>query len=154
MKKAKKIDSKTKNKAIAEYQSSGNASAVARKYGIARSTLLTWLSLLNDIPTDTPEATQAVVKAIETTSAAAVRSIEQAAATRQEFFAQHYAGLSDAFSHTLKAITDRVKDKPDTIPTRDLAAIFTALTNFAKEFTPVEEQGTTTINLLQQTVNN
>ena len=154
MAKAKKIDDKTKKKAIAEYRETGNASAIARKYGVARSTFLAWLPVVSHkIDTDSHVTTQAVVKAIEKTSDAAVRSIEQATATRQEFFAQHYAGLSDALSHTLKAITDRVKDKPDTIPTRDLAAIFTALTNFAKEFTPVEEQGTTTINLLQQTVN-
>lgn len=149
----KPLTDEEKMLAVQEYKTNGNASAIARKYGVARTTFLAWLPLFSDTPVSNDIVTQATVKAIEETSQAVVRSIDQATATRQEFFAQQYLGFSEAFSYTLKAITTRVKDKPDSIPTRDLAAIFTALTNFAKEFTPVEEQSTTTINLLQQTVN-
>ena len=149
----KALTDEEKMLAVQEYKTNGNASAIARKYGVARTTFLAWLPLFSDTPISNDIVTQATVKAIEETSQAVVRSIDQATASRQEFFAQQYSNFSEAFTYTLKAITTRVKDKPDGIPTRDLAAIFTALTNFAKEFTPTEEQGTTTINLLQQTVN-
>jgi hypothetical protein len=82
-----------------------------------------------------------------------VRSIEQATATRQEFLQQHYAGVSTLFSTLLTKMTDELNDKTKHPSLRDQAAAFTALVNFVKEFTPTEEQGTTTINLLQQTVN-
>lgn len=154
MAKAKKIDDKTKKKAIAEYRETGNASAIARKYGVARSTFLAWLPVVSHkIETDSHVTTQAVVKAIEKTSDAAVRSIEQATATRQEFLQQHYAGVSTLFSALITKMTAELKDDTKHPSLRDQAAALTALVNFVKEFTPTEEQGTTTINLLQQTVN-
>lgn len=150
----KKIDDKTKKRAIAEYQRTGNASAIARKYGVARSTFLAWLpAITNTIETNTPEATHAIVHAIEKTSAAAVRSIEQATATRQEFLQQHYARVNTLFSTLLDKMTTELCDENKHPSLRDQAAALTALINFVKEFTPTEEQGTTTINLLQQTVN-
>lgn len=154
MAKAKKIDDKTKKKAIAEYRETGNASAIARKYGVARSTFLAWLPVVSHkIETDSHVTTQAVVKAIEKTSDAAVRSIEQATATRQEFLQQHYAGVSTLFAALINKMTNELNDATKHPSLRDQAAALTALTNFVKEFT-TEEQGTTTINLLQQTVNN
>ena len=149
-----KIDERIKKKAIADYYKTGNASAVARKYGVARSTFLAWLpAIQRNIESPTPETTAAVVHAIEQTSAAAVRSIEQATATRQEFLQQHYAGVSRLFTALITKMTNELNDETKHPSLRDQAAALTALTNFVKEFTPTEEQGTTTINLLQQTVN-
>ena len=149
-----KIDEKTKRRAVAEYHRTGNASAIARNYGVARSTFLAWLpAITNTIETDTPEATDAVVHAIEKTSDAAVRSIEQAAATRQEFLQQHYVQVSELFSALISKMTTTINDENSHPTLRDQAAALTALTNFIKEFTPTEEQGNISINLLQQTVN-
>lgn len=149
-----KIDDKTKRRAIAEYHKTGNASAIARKYGVARSTFLAWLpALTNTIKTDSPEATDAVVLAAGKISDAAVFSIEQAAATRQEFLQQHYAEIGKLFSALVKKMADTINDENAKPSLRDQAAAFTALTNFVKEFTPTEEQGSVQVNLLQQTVN-
>jgi hypothetical protein len=50
-------------------------------------------------------------------------------------------------------MTATINDKNSHPSLRDQAAALTALTNFVKEFTPAEEQGNISINLLQQTVN-
>lgn len=156
---ASKIDNK-KAKAIADYRLSGNVSAVARKHKIARTTLLRWLKEYEgknldhiDSDTDSNPETAAVVNYINKTTDAAVRSIEAESLTRQEFLQQHYAGVSTLFSALITKMTAELNDKEKHPSLRDQAAALTALVNFVKEFTPTEEQGTTTINLLQQTVN-
>lgn len=153
VKKSNKIDTRTKNRALAEYQKTGNLSAVTKKYNISRPTFYSWLKELSEFRPSTPETTNAVVSAIQATSKAAVRSIEQAAATRQEFLQQHYAQVSELFSALVCKMTATINDKNSHPSLRDQAAALTALTNFVKEFTPAEEQGNISINLLQQTVN-
>lgn len=151
----KKYTEEEKRAVVMEYRISGNAAAVGRKHGVARTTLLSWAKLYASIPTDNPIVTDAVVAAVDKASDAIVRSIDLATASRQQFFAEHYAELSKALSLNLNAIISRLEDKDARIPYRDLAASLTALTSMVKEFLPVEEQQSTTqINLLQQTINN
>lgn len=149
----KPLTDEEKMLAVQEYKANGNASAIARKYGVARTTFLAWLPLFSDTPVSNNIVTQATVKAIGETSQAVVRSIDQATATRQEFLQQHYAGVSTLFSALITKMTKELSDDNKHPSLRDQAAALTALVNFIKEFTPTEEQGTTTINLLQQTVN-
>ena len=149
----KPLTDEEKMLAVQEYKTNGNASAIARKYGVARTTFLAWLPLFSDTPVPSEEVKSACVQAIEKTSDAVVRSIEQATATRQEFLQQHYAGVSTLFSALLTKMTNELNDETKHPSLRDQAAALTALINFVKEFTPTEEQGITTINLLQQTVN-
>lgn len=149
----KRLTDEEKMLAVQEYRTNGNASEIARKYGVARTTFLAWLPLFNDIPVSNDIVTQATVKAIEETSHAAVRSIEQATATRQEFLQQHYSQVSTLFSALLAKMTAELNNETRHPSLRDQAAAFTALTNFIKEFTPAEEQGNIQVNLLQQTVN-
>lgn len=153
-KKKKQYDDEYKKHVVREYMNSGNASEISRQYNIARCTLLEWIKYYSTIEADSEEVKYACVHAIEQTSAAAVRSIEQATATRQEFLQQHYAGVSTLFSALVTKMTKELSDDNKHPSLRDQAAALTALVNFVKEFTPTEEQGTTTINLLQQTVNN
>ena len=153
VKKSNKIDARTKNRALAEYQKTGNLSAVTKKYNISRPTFYSWLKELSEFRPSTPETTNAVVTAIQATSKAAVRSIEQAAATRQEFLQQHYAQVGELFSALINKMTATINDENSHPTLRDQAAALTALTNFIKEFTPTEEHGNVSINLLQQTVN-
>lgn len=153
VKKSNKIDTRTKNRALAEYQKTGNLSAVTKKYNVSRPTFYSWLKELSEFKPSTPETTNAVVTAIQATSKAAVRSIEQAAATRQEFLQQHYEQVGQLFSALVCKMTATINDEKSHPTLRDQAAAFTALTNFIKEFTPTEEQGNVSINLLQQTVN-
>lgn len=152
-KKKKLYDDEFKKFVVQEYMNSRNASEVSRKHDIARCTLLEWVKYYSNITTNSEAVSQATVKAIEKTSDAAVRSIEQATATRQEFLQQHYAGVSTLFSALIAKMTKELNDETKHPSLRDQAAALTALVNFIKEFTPTEEQGTTTINLLQQTVN-
>jgi transposase-like protein len=152
-KKKKQYDDEFKKFVVQEYINSGNASEVSRKHDIARCTLLEWVKYYSNITTNSEAVSQACIQAIEKTSDAAVRSIEQATATRQEFLQQHYAGVSKLFSALLTKMTNELNDETKHPSLRDQAAALTALINFVKEFTPTEEQGTTTINLLQQTVN-
>ena len=152
-KKKKLYDDEFKKFVVQEYMNSGNASGVARKHDIARCTLLEWVKYYSNITTSSAAVSQACIQAIEKTSDAAVRSIEQATATRQEFLQQHYAGVSTLFSTLITKMTNELSDDNKHPSLRDQAAALTALVNFIKEFTPTEEQGTTTINLLQQTVN-
>ena len=152
-KKKKLYDDEFKKFVVQEYMNSGNASGVARKHDIARCTLLEWVKYYSNITTSSAAVSQACIQAIEKTSDAAVRSIEQATATRQEFLQQHYAGVSTLFSALITKMTKELSDDNKHPSLRDQAAALTALVNFVKEFTPTEEQGTTTINLLQQTVN-
>lgn len=151
--KSGKVDEKTKKKALAEYKNTGNASAVARKYGVARSTFLAWLPEFT-LEVKDEEVKKACIRAIDETSKAVVRSIDTNSISRQELIKEHYTDLADALHYNLVAISTRLKEDPQGIPFRDLAASLTALANVVKEFLPVEEQGTTQINLLQQTVNN
>jgi transposase-like protein len=153
-KKKKLYDDEFKKFVVQEYMNSGNASEVSRKHDIARPTLLEWVKYYSNITTSSAAVSQACIQAIEKTSDAAVRSIEQATATRQEFLQQHYAGVSTLFSALITKMTKELSDDNKHPSLRDQAAALTALVNFVKEFTPTEEQGTTTINLLQQTVNN
>lgn len=150
----KPLSDEEKMLAVQEYRTNGNASAIARKYGVARTTFLAWLPLFSDTPVSNDIVTQATVKAIKETSQAVVRSIDQAAATRQEFLQQHYAEIGKLFSALVKKMADTINDENSKPSLRDQAAAFTALTNFVKEFTPTEEQGNIQVNLLQQTVNN
>lgn len=152
-KKKKLYDDEFKKFVVQEYMNSGNASEVSRKHDIARPTLLEWVKYYSNITTSSAAVSQACIQAIEKTSDAAVRSIEQATATRQEFLQQHYAGVSTLFSALITKMTKELSDDNKHPSLRDQAAALTALVNFVKEFTPTEEQGTTTINLLQQTVN-
>lgn len=164
-KKRKRYDDEYKKHVVMEYMNSGNASEISRRYDIARPTLLEWVKYYSDEAAiksvkgiglntaSSEEIKSACVQAIEKTSDAAVRSIEQATATRQEFLQQHYAGVSTLFSALVTKMTKELNDDNKHPSLRDQAAALTALTNFVKEFTPTEEQGTTTINLLQQTVN-
>lgn len=151
--KKKVYDDEYKKLVVREYINSGKASETARRYGIARCTLLEWAKYYSTINADSEEVKYACVKAIEKTSNAAVRSIEQAAATRQEFLQQHYAQVSELFSALVCKMTATISDENSHPSLRDQAAALTALTNFIKEFTPTEEQGNININLLQQTVN-
>lgn len=153
-KKKKLYDDEFKKFVVQEYMNSGNASEVSRKHDIARPTLLEWVKYYSNITTSSAAVSQACIQAIEKTSDAAVRSIEQATVTRQEFLQQHYAGVSTLFSALVTKMTKELNDDNKHPSLRDQAAALTALINFVKEFTPTEEQGTTTINLLQQTVNN
>lgn len=152
-KKKKLYDDEFKNIVVQEYVTTGNASEIARKHNIARCTLLEWVKYYGTIKTSNDAISQACINAIEKTSDAAVCSIKQAAATRQEFLQQHYAGVSTLFSALLSKMTAELNDENKHPSLRDQAAALTALINFVKEFTPAEEQGTTTINLLQQTIN-
>lgn len=152
-KKKRVYDDEFKKLVVREYMNSGNVSDIARRHEIARCTLIEWIKYYSNIPTSCETVSQACVKAIEKTSDAAVRSIEQAAATRQEFLQQHFAGVSTLFSALLSKMTAELNDETKHPSLRDQAAALTALTNFIKEFTPAEEQGVTQINLLQQTVN-
>lgn len=152
-KKKKLYDDEFKKFVVQEYINTGNASEIARKHDIARCTLIEWVKYYSTITTSSEAVSQACIHAIEKTSDAAVRSIEQATATRQEFLQQHYAGVSTLFSALLSKMTAELNDEKKHPSLRDQAAALTALINFVKEFTPTEEQGTTTINLLQQTVN-
>lgn len=153
-KKKKIVDEATRRKAVQDYKLNGNASAIARKYGVARSTFLAWLPIYsNDFLCDNDIITDACVSAIEKTSEAVIQSIYSNNATRQQFLEEHYAEIGNAISANIRAISQRLK-KPDNIPMRDLAASLNALSGIIKEFLPVEEQGSTTINLLQQTINN
>jgi transposase-like protein len=153
-KKKKLYDDEFKKFVVQEYINSGNASEISRKHDIARCTLLEWVKYYSNITTNSEAVSQACIQAIVKTSDAAVRSIEQATATRQEFLQQHYAGVSTLFSALLTKMTNELNDETKHPSLRDQAAALTALVNFVKEFTPTEEQGATTINLLQQTVNN
>lgn len=150
----KPLTDEEKMLAVQEYRTNGNASAIARKYGVARTTFLAWLPLFSDTHVSNDIVTQTTVKAIEETSQAVVRSIDQATATRQEFLQQHYAQISQLFSALVCKMTATINDENAHPSLRDQAAAFTALTNFVKEFTPTEEQGNIQVNLLQQTVNN
>lgn len=153
-KKRKKFDEATKKRAVEEYNLTGNVSAVARKYGVARTTLLEWLQIFNNLHLKDEKIAIAAVSAINRASDAVVKSIEANAATREEFMRAHYTELSIALSNNLKAISDRLESDIEKLSLRDLAASLTALTNMAKEFLPVEEKGATQINLLQQTITN
>lgn len=151
-------DSLTEQMAVAEYRELGNLSAVARKYNVARTTLMRWIKKYEgeDISTPTAATAQeaAIVRYLDKASDATVRAIEAEAATRQEFLRAQFPALCDAITENLNAITSRLKDKPETIPFRDLASSLASLTAMAKEFLPQDDdQGKVQINLLQQTVN-
>ena len=151
-------DSLTEQMAVAEYRELGNLSAVARKYDVARTTLMRWIKKYEgeDISTPTAATAQeaAIVRYLDKASEANVRAIEAEAATRQEFLRTQFPALCEAITENLNAITARLKDKPETIPFRDLAASLAALNQMAKEFLPQDdEQGKVQINLLQQTLN-
>lgn len=147
-------DDEFKSRVVQEYQLTNQATATARRYGIGRSTLLLWVKNASSFKSNNESITQAYVQAINDTSTAVVRSIEANVLSRQEFMREHYAEVSEALIYNLRAITNRLKENPKSIPFRDLAASLTALNGMIKEFLPVEEQGVTQINLLQQTVNN
>jgi hypothetical protein len=151
--KKKTYAEEVKRVAVAEYKTTGNASAVARKYGVPRTTLLAWVRLFPAITVTNDMVTDATIEAINRTSEAVVRSIDVATATRQQFLMEHYGELGEAISLNLQAIITRLRT-PEGIPYRDLAATLTALSGMVKEFLPVEEQTPTQINLLQQTINN
>lgn len=149
-------DSLTEQMAVAEFRELGNLSAVARKYNIARTTLMRWIKKhdgeLDPMPATAQEA--AIVRYLDKASDANVRAIEAEAATRQEFLRAQFPALCEAITENLNAITSRLKDKPETIPFRDLAASLAALNQMAKEFLPQDDdQGKVQINLLQQTLN-
>lgn len=149
--KKKRIGDDEKRQAVLEYHRNGNVSATAKKYGVARSTLLAWIQTFSTISTDSAEMTQACVNAIEAASDAVVRSIDTATATRQQFLLEHYSQVSTIIQELLASMREDLK-KPDiSLGTKTMA--FTALTNFIKEFTPAEDGGAVNINLLQQTVN-
>ena len=152
--KRKTYDEEFKKLVVREYVSTNRASETARRYGIGRCTLLEWAKAYSTINSSNEIISRACVEAIEKTSDAVVRGIEANTLSRQEFIQAHYAELSEALRCNISAITTRLKNNPNDIPFRDLAASLTALTNVVKEFLPIEEQGTTQINLLQQTVNN
>ena len=151
-------DSLTEQMAVAEYRELGNLSAVARKYDVARTTLMRWIKKYEgeDISTPTAATAQeaAIVRYLDKASEANIRAIEAEAATRQEFLRAQFPALCEAITENLNAITKRLKDKPETIPFRDLAASLAALNQMAKEFLPQDDdQGKVQINLLQQTLN-
>ena len=148
-----KLNEEVKKIAVLDYQQNGNASAIARKYGVPRTTLLEWIRQASSIRTSDPEVTSATIRAINDASSAVVRSIEQAAATRQEFLQQHYTHINTLFTALINKMKATLSDETKQPSLRDQAAALTALANFIKEFTPTEDQGATTINLLQQTVN-
>ena len=153
------VDSSFERMAVAEFRELGNLSLVARKYKVARTTLMRWIKRyegqeLNEPIKPTTAQEAAAVRLIESASQATVRAIEAEAATRQEFLRAQFPALCEAITENLNAITSRLKDKPDTIPFRDLAASLAALNQMAKEFLPQDDnQGKVQINLLQQTLN-
>lgn len=151
-------DSLTEQMAVAEYRELGNLSAVARKYNVARTTLMRWIKKYEgeDISTPTAATAQeaAIVRYLDKASDATVRAIEAEAATRQEFLRAQFPALCEAITENLNAITSRLKDRSETIPFRDLASSLASLTAMAKEFLPQDDdQGKVQINLLQQTLN-
>ena len=145
-------DSLPEQMAVAEYRKLGNLSAVARKYNVARTTLMRWIKKyegqeLNEPVKPATAQEAAIVRYLDKASDATVRAIEAEAATRQEFLRAQFPALCEA-------ITARLKDRPETIPFRDLAASLAALNQMAKEFLPQDDdQGKVQINLLQQTLN-
>lgn len=154
MQNGKRISPKIKRKAVEEYRLKGNAAAIARKYGVTRSTFLRWLSPVeNTVDVADPIISSACVKAINRAADATIREIHASAATRNEFLRIHYAQVNELFSSILARMTATLNDENSRPSLRDQAAALTALSNFMKEFTSTEEQGPTTINLLQQTVN-
>lgn len=151
-------DSLTEQMAVAEYRELGNLSATARKYNVARTTLMRWIKKYEgeDISTPTAATAQeaAIVRYLDKASEANARAIEAEAATRQEFLRAQFPALCEAITENLNAITSRLKDRPETIPFRDLASSLASLTAMAKEFLPQDDdQGKVQINLLQQTLN-
>ena len=92
----KKFTDEKKRTAVMEYRMTGNASAVARKYGIARTTFTSWVRLFANVPTDNTIVAEAVVSAIDKASEAVVRSIDLATATRQQFIMEHYNEIGRA----------------------------------------------------------
>jgi transposase-like protein len=153
------VDSSFERMAVAEYRELGNLSLVARKYKVARTTLMRWIKRyegqeLNEPIKPTTAQEAAAVRLIESASQATVRAIEAEAATRQEFLRAQFPALCEAITENLNAITSRLKDRPETIPFRDLASSLASLTAMAKEFLPQDDdQGKVQINLLQQTLN-
>lgn len=152
------IDPLRERMVIADYRKLGNISAVSRKHGVARTTIMRWIKKYEGIELDEPvpttEEEAAVVHYLEKTTEATVRAIEAEAATRQEFLRAQFPALCEAIAENLNAITSRLKDKPETIPFRDLASSLASLTAMAKEFLPQDDdQGKVQINLLQQTLN-
>lgn len=146
----RRVEKKRIEKALAEYSTTGNLSAVSRKYDIARTTLLRYIKgyVHNE------DTSAAVVTAIEKTSEAAVRSIEAELATRQEFLRQHYAEVNKLFAALINKMTTELLDETKHPSLRDQAAALTALANFVNQFTPHDaEQSGIQINLLQQTLN-
>lgn len=151
-------DSLTEQMAVAEYRELGNLSAVARKYDVARTTLMRWIKKYEgeDISTPTAATAQeaAIVRYLDKASEANIRAIEAEAATRQEFLRAQFPALCEAITENLNAITSRLKERPETIPFRDLASSLASLTAMAKEFLPQDDdQSKVQINLLQQTLN-
>lgn len=152
-------DTLSEQMAVAEYRELGNLSAVARKYNVARTTLMRWIKKyegkeLNEPAKPATAQEAAIVRYLDKASDATVRAIEAEAATRQEFLRAQFPALCEAITENLNAITSRLKDKPETIPFRDLAASLAALNQMAKEFLPQDDdQGKVQINLLQQTLN-
>lgn len=152
-------DTLSEQMAVAEYRELGNLSAVARKYNVARTTLMRWIKKyegqeLNEPVKPATAQEAAIVRYLDKASDANVRAIEAEAATRQEFLRAQFPALCEAITENLNAITSRLKDRPETIPFRDLASSLASLTAMAKEFLPQDDdQGKVQINLLQQTLN-
>lgn len=149
--KRKRLGDDEKRQAVLDYHRNGNASAIAQKYGVARSTLLGWIPTFSTITTGSAEMTQACVNAIEATSDAVVRSIDTATATRTQFLQENYAQVNALIQELLKSMKEDLKKTDLSLGTKTMA--FTALINFIKDFTPAEEGAAVNINLLQQTVN-
>lgn len=153
------VDSSFERMAVAEFRELGNISLVARKYKVARTTLMRWIKRyegqeLNEPIKPTTAQEAAAVRYIEKTTNATVRAIEAESATRQDFLRQHYEGVNNLFATLVNKMTNELNDKTKQPSLRDQAAALTALTNFVKEFTPNDDtHGPVNINLLQQTLN-
>ena len=129
-------------KAVMLYRTNKNISLTATKFGISRPTLMKWLKEFPDIEAVDPA-----------TSAACVRAIEDASAIRLAFLREHYDNMSTVIRKGIKR-ADQLIENAD-----NLGSVVNAierLSTIIKDFTPAEDVNptSTTINLLQQTLNN
>lgn len=133
-------DTEYRAKAVRLAQESGNITETAKRMGISRPTLRTWIQEFSVPKVVDPVTANAVAKAIE-----------DASAIRQAFLREHYDSLSEVIRKAISR-ADELIPKAD-----NLGSIVNAierLANVIKEFTPADEANptSTTINLLQQTI--
>ena len=123
------------------YRTCNDVKKTAVKYGVSMRTVQRWAKEYTD-----------VVAVSTQTSEAYTRAIEDASAIRLAFLREHYDGLSDVIR---KAITraSLLIENADTLGS--VVNAIERLSSVIKDFSPADDanSGQTTINLLQQTIN-